>query len=114
MIFQHYAEIQMPYNRPRLKKSGLNVTIFLFNFRNLKSVDALVKPMAQPLLMGKAQGDVEERQQSQTKMKGALRKEEVMKLCKAGKLKELAELLYIGIIMGSCLALQALLLGQLV
>jgi hypothetical protein len=37
-----------------------------------------------------------------------------MKLSKAGKEKEsLWELLYIGIIMGACLALQALLLGQL-
>ena len=36
-----------------------------------------------------------------------------MKLSKPGKLQELAEeLVYIGIIMGACLALQALLLGQ--
>ncbi len=36
-----------------------------------------------------------------------------MKLSKLGKLQELAEeLVYIGIIFGACLVLQALLLGQ--
>ena len=49
---------------PRPKKRGLNVTLFLFNFSKLKYIDAIVNPLAQPLLMGKTEADIDERHPS--------------------------------------------------
>jgi hypothetical protein len=49
---------------PGPKKRGLDLILFLFNFSKLKYIDGTPNPMAQPLLIGKAEADIDERHPS--------------------------------------------------